>query len=75
MEHLRRIRLDTVPLVIRRDVGLLVWLRVVVLVSLPEEGLQDAEGGGSVEHSVIAVVVEVGDTDDAGEGMYIVGIF
>jgi len=43
-----------------------------MLLSLPEEGLHDVGVGGSVEHTV--AMVEVGDTDEAGEGLSIVGV-
>jgi len=56
----------------RRGVGSGVWLRGVTLLSLLEEGVHDKGVGGSVEHTV--AMVQVGDTDEAGEGLSIVGI-
>lgn len=74
-EHFRRLRAGTDVVAVWRgfefDCGL-DWLRVVVVLSLPEEGDQDSGGGGSVEHNIAVVAfvaVEVGDINGGGDGV------
>lgn len=64
-------RLETVPEEMRRGAVVHSWLRGAVLLSLlsTSVGDQDPEGGGSVEHTVVAVIVEVSDIDDDGDGV------